>query len=151
MLGWETIKAKLARSFSSTAILRAANTRLIIYFEKTWINGNYSIELISCRYRTLNNGLPRTNNVSEGGNNAINIAFGCRRPTLYTAIDKLRLLQCETDLVLGQLETAATNPPRQRKQWQTRENRIKLLLRTYNRQDVYSFLRNLGFLFANFK
>ena len=25
------------------------------------------------------------------------------------------------------------------------------LLGTYNRQDVYGFLRNLGFLFANFK
>ena len=149
MLGWESIKAKLARSFSSTATIRAANTQLIIYFEKTWINGNYSIELTSCRFRTLNN-LPRTNNVSEGGNNALNIAFGCRRPTLYTVIDKLRLIQCETELVLGQLSTAANNPPHQRVQWKKREDRIKQLLGTYNRQDVYGFLRNVGFLFANF-
>ena len=48
-------------------------------------------------------GDPRTNNNSEGGNNAINLCFGTSSPIMPKFVEKLQLYNCEQETKLEQL------------------------------------------------
>ena len=94
--GWDEVKQDLLNRFPQTS-------NLVLYFESTWLDGNYDIDLWNCYGQTLA-GLPRTNNVSEGGNNSINVAFGCSKskPSIWRCLDKIKEFQAQTDLVIIQ-------------------------------------------------
>jgi len=60
-----------------------ATTSFISYFESTWLNSTaYPITMWSHYSSTLSDE-PRTNNYSEGSNNALNTVAGCSSPTIH--------------------------------------------------------------------
>ena len=75
---------------------------LVTYFESTWIFGTYPLELWNV-YNCTVLGDPRTNNNSEGGNNAINLCFGTSSPIMPKFVEKLQLYNCEQETKLEQL------------------------------------------------
>ena len=126
----------------------AVSTPYINYYEATWLHGNYDFALWKVYQRTLD-GRPRTNNVSEGGNNAIRVAFGCSNPVIWKCLDKVKEFQGQTDLVIRQHLTGQDNNIPPRRKWVTRERRIKNIVATYNSSmDKLHYLNNLGCLFA---
>ena len=81
---WNDLKLLLLRLFPTII------GPLVTYFESTWI------------FCTVL-GDPRTNNNSEGGNNAINLCFGTSSPIMPKFVEKLQLYNCEQETKLEQL------------------------------------------------
>ena len=75
---------------------------LVTYFESTWIFGTYPLELWNV-YNCTVLGDRRTNNNSEGGNNAINLCFGTSSPIMPKFVEKLQLYNCKQETKLEQL------------------------------------------------
>ena len=72
---WKTLRTQLVDKWPAASNFAA-------YFEKTWVESNvYNLSLWNCYEQTLAR-RPRTNNVSEGGNNSIRIAFGVSNPII---------------------------------------------------------------------
>ena len=82
----------------------AAANKFIQYMEVTWIGTpcgkapQYPLQLWNCHERTKQ-GLPRTNNFSEGGNNALRVVTGADHPTLWKSIEKLKEFQIEVNII----------------------------------------------------
>ena len=83
--------------YQTTASEQSSNC--CTYFDSTWMDGNYPLSLWNWYDRTFN-GEPRTNNIAEGGNNAIRVAFGCSKPVIWKCLDKVKEFQSQTDLIL---------------------------------------------------
>ena len=144
--GWDEVKQELLNRFSQTA-------NLLSYFESTWLNGNYDIDLWNCYGQTLS-GLPRTNNASEGGNNSINVAFGCSKPSIWRCLDKIKEFRAQTDLVIVQYLVGQSNSVRARKKWINREMKIKDIVSQYDSNNNSSdycrrYLRRLSYLLGH--
>ena len=93
-IGWTCLKSLLTQ-YPATAAF-------IIYFETTWLNNTaYPIEMWNHYDSTLSDD-PRTNNFSEGSNNARNIADGCSSPTILRLMDILCRFNAEADLKILQ-------------------------------------------------
>ena len=73
----------LLKNHGLTTLYPSASTTTIInYLESTWLySTQYPRDMWSMYQSVLDND-PRTNNVSEGGDNAINTAAGCSHPTI---------------------------------------------------------------------
>ena len=139
--GWLDIKQQLLNNHPVTA-------PYVDYVDSTWMDGNYAIPLWNCYERTLN-GEPRTNNISEGGNNAIRVAFGCTKPVIWKCLDKVKEFQSQTDLVLVQHFTGQSNSVKPRNKWVIRERRIKNIVQEFDsNSDRMAYLRRLSFLFG---
>ena len=99
--GWLDIKQQLLNNHPTAA-------PYVDHVESTWMDGNYPLSLWNCYDRTLN-GEPRTNNVAEGGNNAIRVAFGCSKPAIWKCLDKVKEFQSQADLILVQHFSGQSN------------------------------------------
>ena len=113
----------------------------------TWMDGNYPLEMWNCYTRTLTN-FPRTNNISEGSNNAIRSHFGCSNLTVWACITYLKELQSSTDLDLTQFYTHRWTSPSVCRKVKERDDRILSMVRDYNRTDVLNYTRRLGHMFS---
>ena len=138
--GWELVKGRLS--------LYPEAQPIINYFQDTWMHGNYSPALWNCYNRTLSN-IPRTNNIAEGGNNALRTTFGCSKPTLWKFIEQLKKVQSQTEFILVQHQTGRENAGRQKKKWVTRERRIVNVVSSYDSRDKLGYLRSIGHLFSH--
>ena len=127
---WQLLKAEL------TAMNPTAADKFVKYFEHTWI-GNagrrplFKPDMWNCHTRTLE-GSPRTNNFSEGGNNALRTSFSCNHPVLWEAIEKLKLFQNETDIKIAHHNTGRTPGNTRRNKWMSADDRKVAVLRTYS-------------------
>ena len=75
-----------------------ATAAFISYFESNWLNNpHYPLKMWNCYDATLSDD-PKTNNVSEGSNNALNTAAGCSSPTIYRFIDIIQGFNSEAEL-----------------------------------------------------
>ena len=141
LCGWHSIRDRLRRDHSSVC------EDFVTYFEDTWLNGLYSLKLWNCYERTLN-GQPRTNNVSEGGNNSIRIAFGIENPVFWKFVEKLREFQTESDVEIVQSTTGRRRViPRVRERVRREQKRVKYA-RDYSLVNMLEYLRKHSYLSA---
>ena len=112
------------------------------------MKGCYSIELWNCRDRTLR-GEPRTNNVSEGGNNSLRVAFAMENPVIWTCIDKIVEFQSQTDMSLVHQDAGQLNVIKKRRWRQKKEAAVKRHVTNYTTGvDVMDFLKRLSYMFV---
>lgn len=81
--------------------------KLFDYFEETWIGKGktqpkFSIHMWNMCAVTLQK-MPRTNNAVEGWHNAINQFVGCKNPSIWTFIDKIKKEQGVQELKMIQM------------------------------------------------
>ena len=82
---WTLLKNHLTTLYPS-----ASTTTIINYLESTWLYSNQYPRDMWSMYQSVLDNDPRTNNVSEGGNNAINTAAGCSHPTIIPFVEILQ-------------------------------------------------------------
>ena len=137
---WNAYSGELSQRYPSIASV------IVPYFENTWLNGDFPIPMWNCYLRTLA-GQPRTNNVSEGSNNALRSHFGCANPTVWLCISKFKELQAVTDTNLSKFLARSWSKPKQKAKLLKREDRICELVRFYDRTDMLNYLKRLSFNF----
>ena len=136
---WNDLKLLLLRLFPTII------GPLVTYFEGTWIFGTYPLELGNV-YNCTVLGDPRTNNNSEGGNNAINLCFGTSSPIMPKFVEKLQLYNCEQETKLEQL-FQCRNPNRvPRTSKVIRQEDIRATVAGYSFDDRLRYCRTLGYL-----
>ena len=79
---WQLLKAYLIRLYPA-----ASTTTIINYLEATSLYSAKYPRTMWNMYQSVKDVDPRTNNVSEGGNNSINTAAGCSHPRICLFID----------------------------------------------------------------
>ena len=85
----------------------------------------------------------RTNNVSEGGNNAINTAAGCSHPTIIPFVKILQRYNVEQEAKINQFNTAQ-NPNRRA------DERIFRIESRYDGLNLLAYMRRIGHLYQLF-
>ena len=137
-IGWTFLKSTLAQ-YPATATF-------VTYFESTWLNNPaYPIEMWNHYDSTLSDD-PRTNNFSEGSNNALNTAAGCSSPSISRLMDILRRFNAEAELKILQTSTGleATRKPRNKVTKQL--ERVKRTVMNYDAANIATYCRSLGYL-----
>ena len=121
--------------------------RFLEYYERTWIRGqshthpaNWNVVLSTLE------GAPRTNNASEGSNNALNRAVGGAKPTFAHLIIKLRQFNARKEMrILQLLQHQTLNSDEKPRKAQRKRNAVLLTaVNTYNRNDMFAFLKKVG-------
>lgn len=90
--------------------------QLYDYFEETWVGkGNtppkFAHNIWNMRSLTLS-GLPRTNNAVEGWHNAMTTAIGCKNPSIWTFVEKLKGEQDRQETRMAQITAMNGGQPR---------------------------------------
>ena len=114
---WTLLKNHLTTLYPS-----ASTTTIINYLESTWL---YSTQYPRDRwsmYQSVLDNDPRTSNVSEGGNNAINTAAGCSHPTIIPFVKILQRYNAEQEAKINQFNTALTGEQEQLQKIEMRES-----------------------------
>ena len=141
IIGWNLIKAILQAQYP------AATAEFIRYFEANWIySTKYPLEMWNCYAITLSDD-PRTNNLSEGSNNALNVSAGCSSPTICKFVDILRRFNSEAELKILQSSTGMNANRKKRNKFVIRDERIKRTVLAYNPANKLSYCRSLGHLY----
>lgn len=136
--GWTCIKSLLT-PYPATA-------DFITYFESTWLNNpTYPTEMWNHYENTLSDD-PRTNNTSEGSNNALNTAAGCSSPTIPRLMDILCRFNAEAELKILQSSTGLQSTRKARKRVLKNKERVRRTVEGYNRNNLTTYCRSLGFL-----
>ena len=137
-VGWTCIKSLLTQ-YPATAAF-------ITYFESTWLNNTaYPIRMWNHYDSTLSDD-PRTNNFSEGSNNALNTAAGCSSPTILRLMDILRRFNAEAELKILQTSTGVQATRKQRNKVLKHNERVKRTVEGYNLANIATYCRSLGYL-----
>ena len=100
------------------------------YMTETWMNGLYDVELWSVHARTVS-GEHRTNNVSEGSNNALRSLFGSSKPVIWTWIHKMQVHQEHSELVIAQSQVGRSNVARRKKKYVDMDNAMYTCVSNY--------------------
>ena len=140
--GWIELKTKMWILYPTPAI-----SDYIRYFENTWLfSSAYPVRMWNVS-DAVEHDQPRTNNASEGGNNALNRAFDASHPTLWTFISTLRKFhaEAETKHLQISLGTAPSQPVA--KKWKVRDEKIKILMNNYNPGNKMNFMIKIGYMF----
>ena len=95
-------------------------------------------------YELVKNEDPRTNNVSEGGNNAINIAAEVSRPKIVPFIKIIQRINAEHETDLQQFTTDLNPQRRKRTQTVERDDRISNIVNSYHGFNLLDYLRRIG-------
>ena len=137
-LGWNFLKPSLMQ-YPATA-------SFITYFESTWLNNTaYPIVMWNHYTSTLSDD-PRTNNFSEGSNNALNTAAGCSSPTIPRLMDILCRFNAEAELKIIQTSTGLQATRKPRSKTVKRSERIKRTVESYSAANIETYCRSLGYL-----
>ena len=138
LLGWNALKPLLAQ-YPATA-------SFITYFEATWLNNRqYPITMWNCYDSTLSDDA-RTNNYSEGSNNALNTAAGCASPTIYRLIDILQGFNSGAELKILQTATGLEATRKPRNKTIKMQERVKRTVEGYSSASIVAYCRSLGHL-----
>ena len=96
------------------------------YVESTWIDGRYTCKQWNCYDRTLA-GQPRTNNVSEGGNNVLRLAMGCVKPVIWKWIETILKVQLKSDFKINQFMCGGSNVSKKKSEIKRQESMSRLV------------------------
>lgn len=107
--------------------------QLFDYFEITWIGkgsaqGKFPIRMWNMCAITMQR-LPRTNNAVEGWHNAINQFIGCKHPSIWTFIEKIKKEQGIQELKMVQMMN--NNGAPRKKKYQDHDRNIYMIVKTY--------------------
>jgi len=120
---------------------------IINYLENTWLySTQYPIEMWSVFHAILLND-PRTNNISEGGNNAFNTAAGASHLSMPLYRKHLQLMNAEAETKFGQQSTHQNASRGPRLSTKLKDIRIKALVRSYTGNNMMEYLRSTGSLY----
>ena len=87
---WKTLRTQLVNKWP-------AASNFVAKYVKTWVKSNVcNLSLWNCYEHTLGR-RPRTNNVFEGGNNSIRIAFEVSNTIIWTCLDCVIQIQHKSD------------------------------------------------------
>lgn len=126
------------------------------YFECTWLGivqrGRrrrplFDILLWSCHNRVLND-LLKTNNSLEGWHHAFSRRVNVHHPNLSKLIQKLRIEQSSTEILIEQAFSGA-DVSRENKKYICVKERLKKLVLNYDVEDGLQFLRACAHNFIN--
>ena len=101
----------------------------------------------NCYSATLSDD-PRTNNYSEGSNNALNTAAGCSSPTIYRLMDILKGFNAEAELKILQTATGQEATRKPRNKVLKMKERVKKTVQGYRSANIIAYCRSLGHLNA---
>ena len=138
---WTELKTRMWILYPTPAI-----SAYISYFEKTWLfSTSYPISMWNVS-SAVEYDEQRTNNASEGGNNALNRAFNSSHPTLWSFISTLRKFHAEVETQVLQIAVGTQPCEPVAKKWKVRDARIKHLVDGYNPAQKLEFIRKIGYL-----
>ena len=98
-------------------------------------------------YQSVLDNDPRTNNVSEGGNNAINTAAGCSHPTIIPFVKILQRYNAEQEAKTNQFNTAQNPNRNARTATKERDERIFRIVSRYDGLNLLAYMRRIGDLY----
>lgn len=106
---------------------------LFDYFEKTWIGklsaqGTFPIDMWNMCEIVLRK-MPRTNNAVEGWHNSINQFVGCKNPSIWTFIEKIKKEQSVQELKM--VEMLQNNGATKKKKYFDHDLNIYMIVKTY--------------------
>jgi hypothetical protein len=137
-IGWTCLKESLPAHPETSAF--------ITYFESTWLtNTAYPIQMWNHYDNTLSDD-PRTNNYSEGSNNALNTAAGCSSPTISRLMDILCRFNAEAELKILQTSTGLQATRKPRSKITKQKERIRRTVEGYSSANILTFCRSLSYL-----
>ena len=130
---------------------------LLNYFDKNYVSGVvdnetgrrtpplFPHEMWNVHHTTLNDD-PRTNNVSEGGNNRFRELVGHYHPGVYKCIVNLQLEEQHAVTTVAQYEAGSQGKKRVRREVQNHQFRLQNLLRQFLRREktVAQLLQSIG-------
>ena len=135
---WEFLKSNLS---PSTA---AAATTFLDYFEATWIYSSiYPIAMWNMHQTVLDGG-PRTNNHSEGNNNALNRFIGCSNPSGGLLADALTQFNQQAEIHIEHCLTGNVPAAKRRKKYRDLEERIRKAITNYGTVGLSLYCRSLS-------
>ena len=135
-IGWTCLKSSL---------IQYPATAFITYFESTWLNNTaYPIKIWNHYDSTLSDD-PRTNNFSEGSNNALNTAAGCSSPTILRQMDILYRFEAK-ELKTLQPSTGLQATRKPRNKVIKHNERIRRTVYGYNSANLVTNRRSHGYL-----
>lgn len=107
--------------------------KLFEYFENTWIGkgpaqGKFPIRMWNMCAITLPK-MPRTNNAVEGWHNAINQFVGCKNPSIWTFIEKIKKEQDVQEVKM--VEMMNNNGATKKKKYVDHDLNIYTIVKTY--------------------
>ena len=114
--GWTELKMRLWTLCPMQKI-----AEYIAYFEKTWLFSTVYLPSLWNINSAVEYDEPRTNNASEGGNNALSSAFSSSHPSIWAFIETLQSFHSETELKYLQLAAGCQPTGRPKKKWRVRE------------------------------
>ena len=115
---WTELKTRLWFVYPTSKI-----SEYIAYFEKTWLLSTIYPPSLWNINSAVEYDEPRTNNASEGGNNAINAAFSSTHPSIWVFIETLSKFHSETELKYLQMAAGGQPTERPKKQWRCGKRR----------------------------
>ena len=95
-------------------------------------------------YESVKNEDPRTTNVSEGGNNDMNIAAEVSHPKIVPFIKIIQRINAEHETDLQQFTTDLNPQRRKRTQTVERDDRISNIVNSYHGFNLLDYLRRIG-------
>ena len=137
---WTELKTRLWYLYPTPKI-----SEYIAYFERNWLlSAVYPPSLWNIS-SAVEYDEPRTNNASEGGNNALNAAFSSTHPSIWVFIETLSKFHSETELKYLQISAGGQPTERPKKQWRVREEKLKRLVANYDPNAKMDFCRCIGY------
>ena len=132
---WEALKTQL---YANPALL---NHSILEYVENTWIKSAvYPVKMWNVHQAVLTGG-PRTNNYSEGNNNALSRAVGCSNPSGGLLAETLKRFNAEAELNIQQSITGLTVATKKRKKYLDLNERIIRAVQNYGRVSNIMFCK----------
>lgn len=130
---------------------------LFKYIEQTWIgkvndrneyqSGRFTLDTWNM-YEMALDGLPRTNNATEGWHNALRIFFGASHPQIYRFIDGIKKEQALQEVTMAHVLSG--HPPKKGlKKYDDLTNRLKAIVKTYPDPEVFQLKTYLDGIAAN--
>ncbi|KAG0444304.1 hypothetical protein HPB47_013946 [Ixodes persulcatus] len=110
------------RSLKATAPQAPGVPQLILYFEDTWLLGNYEIH----QWNHHQNNGARTNNFKEAWHRKINNVIGKAHPNVYTFVEHIKQDEATSRVTLHQVSNGGQARKRQKK-WEMKDEAIKKL------------------------
>ena len=137
------------KNLLTTLYPSASTTTIINYLDSTWL---YSTQYLRDKwpmYQSVLDNDPRTNNVSEGGNNAINTAGGCSHPTIipFVKILQFRHNAEQSEAKINQFNTAQNPNRRARPATKERNERIFIIVSRYDGLNLIAYMRRISHLY----
>ena len=138
LTAWDLLKSQMSPSTT------AAADAFLQYFQSTWIlSAVYPIKMWNM-HQTVIDGGPRTNNHSEGNNNALARFIGCSNPSGGLLAEALTQFNQQAEIHIEHCLTGTVSGARKRKEYRDNDDRIKKAITNYGLVGTALYCRSLS-------